>query len=125
MAEFSGKSILVVDDDEDLREVLVFEVERLGFSVGSAVSGRDALSQLEKKLPDVVLTDIRMPNGDGIELLESIKKRDLKSPIVILMTGYSDTDSKEALKKGASALLVKPFPSSVLVEILRTHLQKQ
>lgn len=101
--------ILVVDDEEDILKVLKFILEKEGFFVDTAVNGQEALSQLEKRHYDIVLTDLRMPGMDGIELIERIKTISPDTDVVI-MTAYASIDSAvTAIRKGAADYIVKPF----------------
>lgn len=114
--------ILIVDDEEDLLDLLREEFERSGCDVATSRSGHAALQLLEREEPSAfhaVISDIRMPDGDGIFLLDAIRKRDSAIPAVFLMTGYSDLDRCEILAKGALDLIEKPFQIPSLVsEIL-------
>lgn len=116
--------ILIVDDETDLREGLktFFEIEE--FSCLTAKDGEDALCILEKENVHLVLSDIKMPNCTGIELLQKIKEKNKDLPFVILMTGYSEITNEEAMTMGASELLLKPLDIRELVgRITNTYAQ--
>lgn len=116
--DFKGKSILIVDDDTDLRSTLVAIAENKGFKVYEASDGQVAKSMIALNNPDVVLSDIRMPVLDGIGLLHYVK-RNHPTPFV-LMTGFSDImETQEAFKIGADNFLAKPFTQKEFVEVLR------
>ncbi|GBE03011.1 transcriptional regulatory protein ZraR [bacterium BMS3Bbin06] len=101
--------ILVVDDERDICRALEFLLSREGYAVETALSGEDALEKLKKTGYDLLLTDLRMEGMDGIELLERAKSLS-PSIIVIIMTAYASIESAvEAMKKGASDYIVKPF----------------
>jgi DNA-binding NtrC family response regulator len=109
----SGKqkraTVLVVDDERDICRALEFILSRDGYLVETARSGSEALGMVEKKVYDLVLTDLKMEGMDGLSLLEEIKKID-PATIVIIMTAYASVESAvEAMKKGAADYIVKPF----------------
>ncbi|MFN4219725.1 MAG: sigma-54-dependent transcriptional regulator, partial [bacterium] len=107
MAE--GFNLLIVDDEVDILNVLKFLLEKEGYRVDTALNGEEALSKIKKKTYDIVLTDLRMPGIDGMELLERIKEEASETDVVI-MTAYASIDSAvTAIKKGASDYIVKPF----------------
>ena len=110
--------ILVVDDEPELRDALVFDFKRKKFQVLEASNGRDAFEIVKKNRIDVVLTDVRMPGGDGIELLDNIKSFNQEIPVVMFITAYADISTEEALKKGAFAVFSKPFDRKALLEAI-------
>lgn len=104
-------SILVVDDEGANRYSVSKTLQRVGYMVSEAASGEDALDLIDKQEYDVVLTDIRMPGIDGVELLRRIKEK-APDAIVILMTGYASLGTAvEALRLGAHDYLIKPSSS--------------
>jgi CheY-like chemotaxis protein len=109
MERLKGKTLLIVEDEVDLREPLVMEFESLGCRVFEANNGREAMSVLQREKVDAVISDIRMPGGDGIELLKNIKGLNYVFPVVMLITGFSDLTKEEAYHLGAEAILSKPF----------------
>lgn len=115
IGEFFQTHILIVDDEEMLRESLVYEFKKHGFRVSAAESGRVALELLKKDPADVVISDIRMPQGNGIELLRELKKQNPLIPFVLLATGYSEITTADARVYGADGLLAKPFDRKALV----------
>jgi DNA-binding NtrC family response regulator len=103
------KIILIVDDEKDLREVLRKTLELKGYEILEAQSGRRGFEIIQNQHVDLVITDIRMADGDGIELLKRIRVRDPKFPPVIMMSGFSGVTTAEAIALGASNYFVKPF----------------
>lgn len=102
-------NILVVDDDRVLLDLLRKVLEKFGFKVALAASGKDAIDQVQKFVPDVILLDIKMPGMDGITLLKKIKSHDPDVEVIII-TGFASLDSAvEALKYGAFDYIKKPF----------------
>jgi CheY-like chemotaxis protein len=110
-----GKRILIADDEKDLREILADELRYCGCEVSEAENGKAAYATLEKQPFDLIISDIRMPGGDGIELLKAVRARDPKLPPLVLISGYSDITEKEALALGARRVFVKPFNLNELV----------
>ncbi len=102
------KNVLIVDDEDSLREVYGQRLRRKGYSVQGASSGEAALEILRNQRFDVALVDIRMNGMSGLDLLREIKSRE-SSPEVIVITGYGSIDSAiEAMKRGAYHYLTKP-----------------
>ena len=120
----SDFTVLVVDDDPDLLEVLVIIFEGEGFKVFSAGDGGEAINLVKSKNIDVVVSDIRMPTVGGVELLKQIKQHNPHKPIVIFVTGFSDITEKQALEAGASAIFTKPFNKKTLLEKIKAELEK-
>jgi two-component system response regulator PilR (NtrC family) len=101
--------ILIVDDAESLREVLEIMFAAEGYVVDAASDGVEAMERLRNQAYDLILTDMRMPGADGMELLEQVKRIHPET-LVILMTAYSTTaQAVEAMKLGAYDYIVKPF----------------
>lgn len=111
-----AKKILLVDDEIGLREVLREFLEWEKFEVAEASSGQEAWEMIQKHEYDLVLSDIRMPGGTGIELAEKIFKHNGKKPAVYLMTGYSDLTADEAFKFGVMKIMSKPFEPKELIK---------
>ena len=108
--------ILVVEDDDMLRECIVFDFQRAGYSVHESSNGKDAFQVVLKQRIDLVVSDMRMPGGDGLSLLEDIRKHDPEIPQLIFVTGFSDVSEAECLLKGAKRVIHKPFERKVLFE---------
>jgi len=105
----SGRRILVVDDEERICEAVKRALERSGYQVDTKLSALDALEALRKGAPDMVICDIKMPDMDGMSLLERIKEHDPNIPVLII-TGYASIESAvEAVRKGAQEYIPKPF----------------
>jgi two-component system, LuxR family, response regulator FixJ len=116
--------VYVIDDDEAVRESLAFLLTSTKLSVRTFESVRAFLSCLPELAPGCVVTDVRMPEMDGIELLRRLKDLNASSP-VILMTGHGDVPmAVDAMKLGAVDFLEKPFDDALLASI-RTALNRQ
>ena len=119
------KKILVVDDNVDLCDVIAAEFTDEGFQVSRAYSGNQAITILSKDSIDLVLSDIKMPDGSGIELLKYVSGISERVPKVIMMTGYADVPASELLALGASAVLEKPVVIEKLCRELNDLLIKK
>ncbi|RZU03121.1 nitrogen regulation protein NR(I) [Rivibacter subsaxonicus] len=119
------KPIWVVDDDQSIRFVLEKALAREELPVRSFSNGRDVLAALDAdEAPQVLVSDIRMPGGSGIELLAKVKERHPGLPVII-MTAYSDLDSAvSAFQGGAFEYLPKPFDVPKAVELIRRALEE-
>ncbi|WP_298833055.1 nitrogen regulation protein NR(I) [uncultured Piscinibacter sp.] len=113
------KPIWIVDDDQSIRFVLEKALAREELAVRSFTNPRDVLAAMEDEEPQVLVSDIRMPGGSGIELLTKVKERHPGLPVII-MTAYSDLDSAvSAFQGGAFEYLPKPFDVPKAVELIR------
>jgi two-component system nitrogen regulation response regulator GlnG len=118
------KPIWIVDDDQSIRFVLEKALARADFAVRSFTNQRDVLAALESDEPQVLVSDIRMPGGSGIELLNKIKARHRDLPVII-MTAYSDLDSAvSAFQGGAFDYLPKPFDVPKAVDLIRRAVEE-
>jgi len=118
MNRFSYKTILVVDDEPDLRELIAKALELKGFKTLMAENGTRAYQVLQTQAVDMVISDIRMPGGDGVAFLRKAKQLDEELPF-ILITGFADINSQEAHHAGAVALICKPFNLNDLVGVIQ------
>ena len=116
------ETILLVDDEKDLCEVLEISLTDLGYKVLTADTGKKALRIYKEHRPSIVLTDIRMPGMDGIELLQKIKQESPDAE-VIMITGYGDIDlAIRSLKYEATDFITKPINDDVLeIALKRAH----
>jgi len=103
-------NLLIIDDEKDVRDSLSNFVQKLGYTVYCAKDGNDGLRKFHEEDVDLVITDIRMPGIDGIELLRRIKQVQRSPAVVIVVTGHGDMDNAiKALKYGAYDYLLKPI----------------
>ncbi|HOL73474.1 MAG TPA: sigma-54 dependent transcriptional regulator [Bryobacteraceae bacterium] len=117
-------SILIVDDEEVVRDSLVHWFTEEGYDVDSSASAPDALSKLAGREFDLVIADIRMPGMDGIELLEKIRSEQLDTSVIV-MTGYASVETAvRALKHGAFDYITKPFDPDDLSVVVRNALEQ-
>ena len=108
-----NRKLLLVDDEEGIRKVLGIALSDAGYTVFTAKDGEEALDIFRKEIPPIVLTDIKMPGMDGIELLQKIKQENPDTE-VIMITGHGDMDSViTALRLGAVDYFQKPVELSL------------
>jgi CheY-like chemotaxis protein len=124
MEQFAGKTFLIVDDEELLREYFVEEFTDLGAKTLSAANSKDALELVRTEKVDVILSDIRMPGGDGVSLLKHVKEQNAEKPLVFLITGFSDIEPEEAVSLGAETVFKKPFDFNLIASKIADHLDE-
>jgi two-component system nitrogen regulation response regulator GlnG len=118
------KPIWIVDDDHAIRFVLEKALAREGLEVRSFTNAREVLAALDDSVPQVLVSDIRMPGGSGLDLLTSVKSRKPGLPVIV-MTAYSDLDSAvSSFQGGAFEYLPKPFDVNKAVELIRRALDE-
>lgn len=119
------EKILIVDDEPSLREVLSIMLKRAGYAVTSASDGEEAIEHLHKDIFDLVITDLRMPKVDGMEVLKAVKSASPET-VVLVITAFATADSAvEAMKHGAYDYLTKPFQVDEVQLIIRNALEKR
>ena len=121
------KKILIIDDDKDFVRMLGKRLQHEGYQVEAAFDAMQGVSQVIKLKPDLVLLDIIMPAGNGVEVLEKLRMNVKTFNIpVIALTGVSDKKTKETAEKlGISGYFVKPADMDELIENLKEVLIKQ
>jgi DNA-binding response OmpR family regulator len=120
------KTILLVDDDQPLRAVLGLALRRDGYRVIEADSGVAGLEMARRHSPELILSDIDMPGGDGASLLREIRRdSELKSMRVVLMTGTAELlSSSQGIEDEADASLVKPISLHELLRCMSAQLNR-
>jgi len=116
-----GKNILVVDDSAAVRQSVSFILEQAGYGVTQASDGLEALGKLDGQTYHLVVTDVNMPNMDGIQLTEKIRENpEYKfTPIVVLTTESQGSKMDEGKKAGATGWIVKPFNAEKLLQVVK------
>ena len=118
-------NILIVDDEQSYRQLLSLVFEEQGNSIRTAMNGRQALELLHAEPADVIISDVKMPDMDGIEMLRAVRET-LPDVGVILMTAFASVETaREAFKLGADDFIQKPFDVEELKLIVRKTLEKQ
>ncbi|MFC7478225.1 response regulator [Dankookia sp. GCM10030260] len=116
-----AKRVLTVDDSRTMREMVAFTLGKAGFEVSEAEDGRHALKVLQAVPADVVITDLNMPNMDGVALIRALRADPKWRAVPILMlTTESDAGKKaDGKNAGATGWLVKPFDPAKLIDIVK------
>ena len=116
-----AKTILIVDDSASMRQLVSFTIKEAGFDVLVAENGKDALGKLGGVKVDMVITDLNMPEMDGITLIKSLRgMAGYKfTPIVMLTTESQETKKQEGKQAGASGWIVKPFTPDKLLDVVK------
>ena len=126
MAPSADPSVLLVDDEPDILDLLSYNLEREGFQVATASNGADALKQAQAHPPDVVVLDVMMPRMDGIETCRRFREDAALRliPILMLTARGEERDEIEGLDAGADDYLIKPVSPRILVSRVRAALRR-
>jgi two-component system, chemotaxis family, chemotaxis protein CheY len=116
-----AKVIMTADDSASVRQMVAFTLKQNGYTVVEAVDGRDALNKLNSQKVDMLLTDLNMPNLDGIGLIKGVRSSALNKfvPIVMLTTESQDSRKAEGKAAGATGWIVKPFKPEQLIAVVK------
>ena len=124
MANQDGKrNILVVDDEPQITRVLKTSLSSQGYSIRTASDGKQALQEMKSWVPDLVITDLRMPNMDGLELCRALRTES-RVPIIVLSVKGEETIKVESLDAGADDYVTKPFNMNELLARVRAALRR-
>ncbi|MDO8141403.1 MAG: response regulator [Candidatus Brocadiales bacterium] len=123
--EFKKPVILVVDDEQDLREMLVEMFYEEGYVTDMANSGKDAIKKIREGGVDFVLLDIMMPEMSGIETLQRIKAIRPELPVVMITAYATLKTAREAMRLGAYDYITKPFNLECIKEVIKHGLEEQ
>ncbi len=121
-----SKVIMTVDDSTSVRQMVSFTLSSAGYQIVEASDGKDALAKLgESTSIDMLVTDLNMPNMDGIELVKNIRaqQRHKFIPILLLTTESQEAKKQQGKAAGASGWIVKPFNASQLVDVVKRLLK--
>jgi len=120
-----AKKILIVDDSVSIRDVVNYTLSTKGHDVLVGIDGQDALKHLDGQHIDLVITDLYMPNMDGISLIKEIRKNEnyKRTPILFLTTESQQEKKMEAKSAGATGWIVKPFIPENLIAIINKVLR--
>jgi DNA-binding NtrC family response regulator len=118
-----AEKILVVDDEQSMAQFLAIVLRKDGFQVSTVQNGRDALDKVKAENFDVVITDIRMPGMDGIQLLQGIKKHDPSLPVVIMTAYASQQSAIDAVNLGAFQYLIKNAKNDEIKLVVRNAIE--
>ena len=121
MPTTDSKTVLIVDDDRDLLDLLAFVLSSEGYDVETASDGREALGSVEKAMPNLILLDMKMPVMNGWEFAEEFHERyDESAPIVVVTA--AENAAKRADEIHASGWVSKPFDVVTLISVVRQRL---
>lgn len=118
----ADKLVLIVDDEEDIRSMLEIEFRFTKAKTLTAKNGREAMTILKNNPVDLIVSDIRMPGGDGISFIKALKSEMKNAPPLIFITGFSDLSLSDAYDLGAEGVFHKPFELDSLVSAARRSL---
>ncbi|MDJ0785076.1 MAG: response regulator transcription factor [Desulfosarcinaceae bacterium] len=120
------EQILVVDDEEDILELVRFNLSQAGYRVRSAASGEAALRMVTDELPDLIVLDLMLPGIDGLEVTRRLKKRSemARVPIVMLTAKGEESDVVVGLEMGADDYVTKPFSPKILLARIKSVLRR-
>ncbi len=124
MKQYNQSTILVIDDDKDILDIIAFEIAESGFNVLKAINGTEAIQAIKSVKVDLIVSDVNMPKGDGEFILNWLGS--LKSavvPDIIFITGKPDFDSSKLLEKGARAVLRKPLDRHQLLDHINASVE--
>ena len=115
------RRILAVDDSATMRQMINFTLRQAGYDVIEASDGREALGKLESDRVDLIITDLYMPNLDGIELIKRVRSSAIHrfTPILMLTTESQEAKKLEGQAAGATGWIVKPFQPEQLVKVVK------
>ena len=115
-----SNKILIVDDSPDAREMLSMLFDMEGYNVATAEDGREGLWRASVECPDLILTDLQMPNIDGTEMIKRLRAEPGSSHTpIIVMTAYGDDIARRAVQSGADRAVTKPVDYELLLETVR------
>jgi len=116
-----AKSILIVDDSASVRQVVGISLRQAGYEVIEGVDGKDALTKLKGQKVHLIISDVNMPNMDGISLVKAVKEMPAYkfTPIVMLTTESQEEKKRQGQAAGAKAWVVKPFKPDQLLSVVQ------
>lgn len=123
LSEFAGRTVLVVDDEAMVREVVSAYLRRDGFAVTVAEDGQTALEHIRKHMPDLIVLDVMLPGTDGLSVLNAVRD-EADTPVILLSARGEEPDRVLGLELGADDYVVKPFSPRELATRARTVLKR-
>ena len=119
-----GKSVLIVDDEKNIVDILSFNLEKEGFEIITAYDGEAALEKYMQKKPNLILLDVMLPLLDGFEVCRRIRENDNTTPIIMLTAREEETDKVLGLDIGADDYITKPFSLRELHARIKANLRR-
>ena len=125
-AQQDGPSILIVEDEQDLLELLRYNLSREGYAVRAATTGEDALKMARSQPPELILLDLMLPAMDGLEVCRTLRGRDATRdvPIIMVTAKGEESDIVRGLEMGADDYITKPFSPRVLLARIKAVLRR-
>ena len=122
--DYSGKTILIAEDERDIRDLITFTLQFAGYEVAAASNGEEAVKLAQQEVPDLILMDVRMPRMTGYEACAAIKAIDkLKNiPVIFLSAKGQDSEIQTGMQVGAVEYMLKPFAPDQLTQRIQTIL---
>lgn len=116
-----GKKILFVDDSASLRQIVGMAISDADYEVTTAEDGKDGLAKMEQDKFDVIISDVNMPNMNGIEMVKAAKQNGNNkfTPVILLTTEFGDDMKQQGKDAGAKVWIVKPFKPDQLLDVLK------
>ena len=123
----NAKHILVVEDEEDIQELITYNLKKENYQVYAVSSGERAIKYAQEKLPDLIILDLMLPGIDGFEVCKRLKNNDGSRaiPIVMLTAKGEEADIVTGLELGADDYITKPFSPRILIARIRTILRRE
>ena len=120
-----AQTILTVDDSASVRQMVGFTLKRAGYEVVEAVDGKDGLVKLSQSGVNMIITDLNMPNMDGIEMIRNVRAMAQFKfiPIILLTTESQASKKQEGKKAGATGWIIKPFKQDQLLTVVKKVLK--
>jgi two-component system, OmpR family, alkaline phosphatase synthesis response regulator PhoP len=120
------ESVLVVDDEEDILELIQYNLEKEGYAVRAVKTGEECLSIVGKLAPDIVVLDLMLPGLDGLEVCKRLKQSEASRsiPVLMLTAKSEDSDIVSGLELGADDYITKPFSPKILIARVRAVLRR-
>lgn len=122
MIDPKNHTVLIVDDEEHIRNILSEDLEDEGFQTLTASSGNKALEIVRNSKVDIIVSDIRMDDGNGVQLLDAVKEIDPGRPVLLFITAFADISIPDAYDKGADGIFTKPVKSAHLIKSITNAL---
>jgi len=119
-----GKSVLIVDDEKNIVDILSFNLKKEGLEVVAAYDGESALVKYSQNRPDLILLDVMLPRLDGFEVCRRIRENDRKTPIIMLTAREEETDKVFGLDLGADDYITKPFSVRELQARVKANIRR-
>lgn len=123
MTKKKNLTVLIVDDEPDILELMEEEFSYCGYDTVTAICGNDAIKILDAQKVDIVVSDYKMPNGNGMAVLSHVNKM-AKKPVFFFVSGQADVSVEDALRAGARKFFAKPFDLDELIREIENDIAK-